>query len=194
MNRRRTKKGAADSTEMVDTIGFNMRDIRKNSRSSKYTVKYMVAEINELLPENHKITEGIYYKWENEERLPTARHIPTIASVLGVSETALFHWQGMKNGTVNSKYSQLVESVKALGDDKTADIAWLASGWSGDLKALVEFDMLYASLPAEDRRDVASLGIRLYDVCRKEGRLNPDVPSVDFSYLQQALRDLWASK
>ena len=110
------------------------------------------------------------------------------------SETALFHWQGMKNGTVNSKYSQLVESVKALGDDKTADIAWLASGWSGDLKALVEFDMLYASLPAEDRRDVASLGIRLYDVCRKEGRLNQDVPSVDFSYLQQALRDLWASK
>ena len=189
MNRRRTKKGASDSTEMVDTIGFNMRDIRKNSRSSKYTVKYMVAEINELLPENHKITEGIYYKWENEERLPTARHIPAIASVLGVSETALFHWQGMKNGTVNSKYSQLVESVKALGDDKTADIAWLASGWSGDLKALVEFDMLYASLPAEDRRDVASLGIRLYDVCRKEGRLNQDVPSVDFSYLQQALRD-----
>ena len=62
MNRRRTKKGASDSTEMVDTIGFNMRDIRKNSRSSKYTVKYMVAEINELLPENHKITEGIYYK------------------------------------------------------------------------------------------------------------------------------------
>ena len=52
----------------------------------------------------------------------------------------------------------------------------------------------YASLPAEDRRDVASLGIRLYDVCRKEGRLNQDVPSVDFSYLQQALRDLWASK
>lgn len=50
----------------------------------------MVAEINELLPENHKITEGIYYKWENEERLPTARHIPAIASVLGVSETALF--------------------------------------------------------------------------------------------------------
>ena len=57
MNRRRTKKGASDSTEMVDTIGFNMRDIRKNSRSSKYTVKYMVAEINELLPENH-ITSG----------------------------------------------------------------------------------------------------------------------------------------
>ena len=157
---------------MVDTIGFNMRDIRKNSRSSKYTVKYMVAEINELLPENHKITEGIYYKWENEERLPTARHIPAIASVLGVSETALFLWQWMKNGTVNSNYSQLVVSVKAL----------------------VEFDMLYASLPAEDRRDVASLGIRLYDVCRKEGRLNQDVPSVDFSYLQQALRDLWASK
>ena len=156
MNRRRTRKGASDSTEMVDTIGFNMRDIRKNSRSSKYTVKYMVAEINKLLPENHKITEGLYYKWENEERLPTVRHIPAIASALGVSETALFHWQGMKNGTVNSKYSQLVESVKALGDDKTADIAWLASGWSGDLKALVEFDMLYASLPAEDRRDVAS--------------------------------------
>lgn len=194
INRRRTKKGVSDSTEMVDTIGFNMRDIRKNSRSSKYTVKYMVAEINKLLPENHKITEGLYYKWENEERLPTVRHIPAIASALGVSETALFHWQGMKNGTVNSKYSQLVESVKALGDDKTADIAWLASGWSGDLKALVEFDMLYASLFAEDRRDVASLGIRLYDVCRKEGRLNPDVPSVDFSYLQQALRDLWASK
>ena len=54
--------------------------------------------------------------------------------------------------------------------------------------------MQYASLPAEDRRNVASLGIRLYDVCRKEGRLNQDVPSVDFSYLQQALRDLWASK
>ena len=91
MNRRRTKKGVSDSTEMVDTIGFNMRDIRKNSRSSKYTVKYMVAEINKLLPENHKITEGLYYKWENEERLPTVRHIPAIASALGVSETALFH-------------------------------------------------------------------------------------------------------
>lgn len=32
MNRRRTKKGVSDSTEMVDTIGFNMRDIRKKQQ------------------------------------------------------------------------------------------------------------------------------------------------------------------
>ena len=31
MNRRRTKKGVSDSTEMVDTIGFNMRDIPKTA-------------------------------------------------------------------------------------------------------------------------------------------------------------------
>ncbi len=194
MNKRRTRMRSSVSEEITDTIGFNMRDIRKNSRSSEYTVKYMVAEINKLLPENHKITEGLYYKWENEERLPTVRHISAIASALGVSETALFHWQSMKNGMMNSKYKQLFESVRALGDAKMTDIAWLASGWPGDLKALVEFDMLYASLPVEDRRDVASLGIRLYDVCRKEERLNPDVPSADFSYLQQALRDMWASR
>ena len=46
-------------------------------------------------------------------------------------------------------------------------------------------------MPVEDRRDVASLGIRLYDVCRKENRLRQDVPRADFLYLQQALRDMW---
>ena len=178
----------------IDSIGYNMRDIRKNSRSSEYTVRYVVAEINKLLPENYGITEGLYYKWENEERMPTARHIPAIAQVLGVSEAALFHWQRNKNEVRNGAYEKLIEGIMALGNQKLRDIAWLASGWDGDLKALVEFDMLYASMPVEDRRDVASLGIRLYDVCRKEGRLNPDVPSADFSYLQQALRDLWASK
>ena len=81
----------------IDSIGHNMRDIRRNSRSSEYTVRYVVAEINKLLPENYRITEGLYYKWENEERMPTARHIPAIAQVLGVSEAALFHWQRNKN-------------------------------------------------------------------------------------------------
>lgn len=60
------------------------------------------------------------------------------------------------------------------------------------MKALVEFDMLYVSMPVEDRRDVASLGIRLYDVCKKEDRLRRDVPMADFPYLQQVLRDMWA--
>jgi len=47
-------------------------------------------------------------------------------------------------------------------------------------------------MPVEDRRDVASLGIRLYDVCKKEDRLRRDVPMADFPYLQQVLRDMWA--
>lgn len=175
----------------IDSIGHNMRDIRRNSRSSEYTVRYVVAEINKLLPENYRITEGLYYKWENEERMPTARHIPAIAQVLGVSEAALFHWQRNKKEVRNDAYEKLIEGILALGDQKLRDIAWLASGWDGDLKALVEFDMLYASMPVEDRRDVASLGIRLYDVSNKEGRLRQDVPNADFSYLQQALRDMW---
>ena len=175
----------------IDSIGHNMRDIRRNSRSSEYTVRYVVAEINKLLPENYRITEGLYYKWENEERMPTARHIPAIAQVLGVSEAALFHWQRNKNEVRNDAYEKLIEGILALGDQKLRDIAWLVSGWDGDLKALVEFDMLYASMPVEDRRVVASLGIRLYDVSKKEGRLRQDVPNADFSYLQQALRDMW---
>jgi len=87
---------------------------------------------------------------------------------------------------------RLIESICALSDDKIKELAWLVSGWDGDVKALVEFDMLYVSMPVEDRRDVASLGIRLYDVCKKEDRLRRDVPMVDFPYLQQTLRDMWA--
>lgn len=177
-----------------DSIGYNMRDIRKNSRTSEFTVKYVVSEINRLLPEGQQITEGLYYKWESEERMPTARHIPLIAQVLGVSEAALFHWQRRKKIMDMDGFDRLVEGIMALGDRKMMDIAWLASGWDGDLKALVEFDMLYASMPVEDRRDVASLGIRLYDVCRKENRLNKNIPNADFSYLQQALRDMWQDK
>lgn len=177
-----------------DSIGYNMKDIRRNSRSSEYTVKYVVSEINKILPERYRITEGLYYKWESEERMPTVRHIPAIAQVLGVSESSLFHWQRGKNLFKNGDVNRLIESVGALGANKIADIAWLASGWDGDIKALVEFDMLYASIPVEDRRDVASLGIRLYDVCSKEGRLRSDVPNADFSFLQQALRDMWQEK
>ena len=177
-----------------DSIGYNMKDIRRNSRSSEYTVKYVVSEINKILPERYRITEGLYYKWESEERMPTVRHIPAIAQVLGVSESSLFHWQRGKNLFNNGDVNRLIESVGALGSNKIADIAWLASGWDGDIKALVEFDMLCASIPVEDRRDVASLGIRLYDVCSKEGRLRSDVPNADFSYLQQALRDMWQEK
>jgi len=87
---------------------------------------------------------------------------------------------------------RLIESICALSDDKIKELAWLVSGWDGDVKALVEFDMLYVSMPVEDRRDVASLGIRLYDVCKKEDRLRRDVPMADFPYLQQVLRDMWA--
>lgn len=177
--------------EVTDSIGGNMKDIRRNSRSSAFTVKYVVSEINKSLPEELHITQGLYYKWESEERMPTARHIPAIAHALGVSEAALFHWQTFKRDVDMGDLERLIESVCALSDEKIKELAWLVSGWDGDVKALVEFDMLYASMPVEDRRDVASLGIRLYDVCRKEGRLRRDVPSADFPYLKQALIDMW---
>ena len=169
-----------------------MKDIRCNSRSSKFTVKYVVSEINRVLPEELQITTGLYYKWESEERMPTARHIPAIAYALGVSEAALFHWQTFKRDVGRGNQERLIESICALGDDKIKELAWLVSGWDGDVKVLVEFDMLYVSMPVEDRRDVASLGIRLYDVCKKEDRLRRDVPMADFPYLQQVLRDMWA--
>lgn len=187
-------EGQCSQCERPDSIGYNMRDIRRNSRSSKYTVRYVVSEINRNLPDRLKITEGLYYKWESEERMPTARHIPAIANALGVSEAALFHWQDRKKRLQDDKIEKLFDGILALGDDKIVDISWLVSGWGGDLRALVEFDILYASMSEEDRRDVASLGIRLYDVCRKEGRLGGDVPTADFPYLEQALRDLWVRK
>ena len=187
----RMNKTVGMAGEIADTIGYNMKDIRRNSRSSKFTVKYVVSEINRVLPEELQITTGLYYKWESEERMPTARHIPAIAYALGVSEAALFHWQSFKKNVGVGDLVKLKESICALDDDKIRELAWLVSGWDGDVKALVEFDMLYASMPVEDRRDVASLGIRLYDVCRKENRLRQDVPCADFLYLQQALRDMW---
>ncbi len=187
----RINKTVGMTGEIADTIGCNMKDIRRNSRSSKFTVKYVVSEINRVLPEELQITTGLYYKWESEERMPTARHIPAIAYALGVSEAALFHWQSFKKNVGVGDLVKLKESICALDDDKIRELAWLVSGWDGDVKALVEFDMLYASMPVEDRRDVASLGIRLYDVCRKENRLRQDVPCADFLYLQQALRDMW---
>ncbi len=187
-------EGQCSQCERSDSIGYNMRDIRRNSRSSKYTVRYVVSEINRSLPDRLRITEGLYYKWESEERMPTARHIPAIANALGVSEAALFHWQDRKKRLRDDNIEKLFEGILALGDDKIADVSWLASGWGGDLRALVEFDILYASMSEEDRRDVASLGIRLYDVCRKEGRLEEDAPAADFPYLEQALRDLWVRK
>lgn len=187
----RMNKTVGIAGEISDTIGCNMKDIRRNSRSSKFTVKYVVSEINRVLPEELQITTGLYYKWESEERMPTARHIPAIAYALGVSEAALFHWQSFKKNVGVGDLEKLKESICALDDDKIKELAWLVSGWDGDVKALVEFDMLYASMPVEDRRDVASLGIRLYDVCRKENRLRQDVPRADFLYLQQALRDMW---
>lgn len=187
----RINKTVGMTGEIADTIGCNMKDIRRNSRSSKFTVKYVVSEINRVLPEELQITTGLYYKWESEERMPTARHIPAIAYALGVSEAALFHWQSFKKNVGVGDLVKLKESICALDDDKIRELAWLVSGWDGDVKALVEFGMLYASMPVEDRRDVASLGIRLYDVCRKEDRLRQDVPCADFLYLQQALRDMW---
>ena len=187
----RLNKTVGIAGEISDTIGCNMKDIRRNSRSSKFTVKYVVSEINRVLPEELQITTGLYYKWESEERMPTARHIPAIAYALGVSEAALFHWQSFKKNVGVGDLVKLKESICALDDDKIRELAWLVSGWDGDVKALVEFDMLYASMPVEDRRDIASLGIRLYDVCRKENKLRQDVPCADFLYLQQALRDMW---
>ena len=187
-------EGQCSQCERSDSIGYNMRDIRRNSRSSKYTVRYVVSEINRSLPDRLRITEGLYYKWESEERMPTARHIPAIANALGVSEAALFHWQDRKKRLRDVNIEKLFEGILALGDDKIADVSWLVSGWGGDLRALVEFDILYASMSEEDRRDVASLGIRMYDVCRKEGRLDGDAPAADFPYLEQALRDLWVRK
>ena len=187
----RMNKTVGIAGEISDTIGCNMKDIRRNSRSSKFTVKYVVSEINRVLPEELQITTGLYYKWESEERMPTARHIPAIAYALGVSEAALFHWQSFKKNVGVGDLVKLKESICALDDDKIRELAWLVSGWDGDVKALVEFDMLYASMPVEDRRDIASLGIRLYDVCRKENKLRQDVPCADFLYLQQALREMW---
>ena len=187
----RMNKTVGIAGEISDTIGCNMKDIRRNSRSSKFTVKYVVSEINRVLPEELQITTGLYYKWESEERMPTARHIPAIAYALGVSEAALFHWQSFKKNVGVGDLVKLKESICALDDDKIRELAWLVSGWDVDVKALVEFDMLYASMPVEDRRDIASLGIRLYDVCRKENKLRQDVPCADFLYLQQALRDMW---
>ena len=193
MRKNSRRNMAAGTVEKIaDTIGNNMKDIRCNSRSSKFTVKYVVSEINRVLPEELQITTGLYYKWESEERMPTARHIPAIAYALGVSEAALFHWQTFKRDVGMGNQERLIESICALSDDKIKELAWLVSGWDGDVKALVEFDMLYVSMPVEDRRDVASLGIRLYDVCKKEDRLRRDVPMADFPYLQQVLRDMWA--
>ena len=173
----RRNMAAGTAEKIADTIGNNMKDIRCNSRSSKFTVKYVVSEINRVLPEELQITTG---------------HIPAIAYALGVSEAALFHWQTFKRDVGMGNQERLIESICALSDDKIKELAWLVSGWDGDVKALVEFDMLYVSMPVEDRRDVASLGIRLYDVCKKEDRLRRDVPMVDFPYLQQTLRDMWA--
>ena len=111
-------EGQCSQCERSDSIGYNMRDIRRNSRSSKYTVRYVVSEINRSLPDRLRITEGLYYKWESEERMPTARHIPAIANALGVSEAALFHWQDRKKRLRDDNIEKLFEGILALGDDK----------------------------------------------------------------------------
>ena len=56
----RMNKTVGIAGEISDTIGCNMKDIRRNSRSSKFTVKYVVSEINRVLPEELQITTGLY--------------------------------------------------------------------------------------------------------------------------------------
>ena len=162
------------------------RNIRKYRRIADLT--------QEQLAEECDCSTSYIGQIENARSKPSVEALVNIANALGVSEAALFHWQDRKKRLRDDKIEKLFEGILALGDDKIADVSWLASGWGGDLRALVEFDILYASMSEEDRRDVASLGIRLYDVCRKEGRLEGDAPAADFPYLEQALRDLWVRK
>ncbi|MGN0395686.1 MAG: helix-turn-helix domain-containing protein [Coprococcus sp.] len=175
----------------INTIGFNIKDIRKNRRSEKFTVKYMVSEINKLLPGDAQITEGLYYKWESEERIPTAKHIPAIAKVLGVTETTLFHWQEHKRNMNKLEFKDFSEELMSLDAKRLDSLMWIGMNWGGDTAALIEFALLYAKLSIADRRDIASFGIRLYDICKKEGRLKAEYPEPDNDYLRDALLKLW---
>ncbi len=173
--------------EVPDTIGYNIKEIRKNRKSEKFTVKYMVSEINKLLPGDSKITEGLYYKWESEERIPTAKQIPAIAKALGVTETSLFHWQERKRGMRMANYEDFYEELMALDMRRLEKLIWIIVHWDGDTDALIEFAVLYVNLLVTDRKYIASFGIRLYDVCDKEGKLCANYPKPDIEYLKDAL-------
>lgn len=171
----------------INTIGYNIKDIRRNKKSEDFTVKYMVSEINKLLPGNSKITEGLYYKWESEERIPTAKQIPAIAKVLGVTETSLFHWQERKNSMRMENSNDFDEELMALDIGRLEKLIWIVVNWSGDTAALIEFAVLYINLLMTDRKYIASFGIRLYDMCNKEGKIRSDYPKPDIEYLKEAL-------
>lgn len=171
----------------INTIGYNIRDIRRNKKSEDFTVKYMVAEINKFLPDNSKITEGLYYKWENEERVPTAKQIPAIAKALGVTETSLFHWQERKYQISTGNTDDFDEELMALDMGRLEKLIWIVVNWSGDMAALIEFAILYINLLMKDRKYIASFGIRLYDMCNKEGEIRNGYPKPDIEYLKEAL-------
>lgn len=173
--------------EVTNTIGYNIKDIRRNRKPEKFTVKYMVSEINKLLPGDSKITEGLYYKWESEERIPTAKQIPAIAKVLGVTETSLFHWQERKRGIRIANSEDFSEELMALDMRRLEKLIWIVVNWCGDADALIEFAVLYINLLVTDRKYIASFGIRLYDVCNKEGKLRINYPKPDIEYLKDAL-------
>lgn len=175
----------------IDSIGRNIRDIRKNCKPEAFTVRYIVSQINKYLPPENAISQSLYYKWENEERMPTAKQIPAIAKALEVSENALFHWNQRRNLSGEQKWNALYDELMSIPEKKLEKFAWIALNWNGDKTALLEFAMLYAALSQGDRRDILSFSMRIYQLAKKEGRLADREQEPDMEYLRDVLSKLW---
>lgn len=173
-----------DEPDFTSILGRNIKDIRINSKPEKYTVKYMVSEINKLLPDELNITEGLYYKWESSDRMPTARQIPAIAKALGVTETSLFHWHERKSGVDRVYYEDFCETLRALDKDRYEKLAWIILNWSTNFDALVEFNILFESLSEEDRKLAITLAIKLSEGARRSGKTGNNCPRPDINLLE----------
>lgn len=177
--------------QMYESVGHNMKEIRKNRMPDIYSVKYTVGIINSYLPEGREISEGLYYRWENEERTPTVMQITAIAKAFNMSETRLIHWHTYKEEKGNVDDEWFLQELRSWDRDTLDKVKWIFAVWQGDTRALVDFMLLYANLPVEERRDLAVFGARVYSVSTAEKKIDKRMPQPDMEYMRTALLKLW---
>lgn len=117
--------------------------------------------------------------------------ITAIAKAFNMSETRLIHWHTYKEEKGNVDDEWFLQELRSWDRDTLNKVKWIFAVWQGDTRALVDFMLLYANLPVEERRDLAVFGARVYSVSTAEKKIDKRIPQPDMEYMRTALLKLW---
>lgn len=163
-------------------MGDNIAKLRKRAN---VTQQQLADELTRLT--GRDISMHMVSAWERGSRDVPAAIIPTICHVIHCTSFDLYP----HSETLTDRDVQLIQSIKAMGDEEKADLFYLLHEWRGNRKALLKLDVIHAAQDKSMRYAPDKMILDGYiDAAKRGGHGLDPRAHVDLDYVKAALRQL----